>query len=120
MRDFRKLSVWQKSHQLTLAVYRASVEFPQHELYGLTSQIRRSSASIPANIAEGAGREGDKEFARYLTVASGSACETEYHLLLAKDLGYLEERTYEELDDQVQEIKRMLTGFIRRLKKANS
>ena len=120
MRDFRKLSVWQKGHELTLAVYQATDQFPQRELYGLTSQIRRSSASIPANIAEGAGREGDKEFARFIAVASGSACETEYHLLLAKDLGYLEEQKYEELDAQVQEIKRMLAGFIRRLRKANS
>ena len=80
MRDFRKLSVWEKSHQLTLGVYRATAGFPQREMYGLTSQLRRSCASIPANISEGSGRDGEKDFARYLTIASGSASETEYHL----------------------------------------
>ena len=116
MRDFRKLSVWEKSHALTLGVYRATGGFPQHEMYGLTSQLRRSCASIPANIAEGSGREGEKDFARYLTIASGSASETEYHLLLAADLEYLKKDVYTDLNDRVQEVKRMLTGFIRRLK----
>ena len=116
MRDFRKLSVWEKSHQLTLGDYRATAGFPKREMYGLTSQLRRSCASIPANIAEGSGRTGEKDFARYLTIASGSASETEYHLLLAVDLEYLKQDVYADLNDRVQEVKRMLTGFIRRLK----
>ena len=89
MKDFRNLKVWEKSHQLALAVYKATSTFPRHELYGLTSQIRRACASIPANIAEGCGRSGDAELARFLQIAMGSASELEYHLLLARDLGFL-------------------------------
>ena len=89
MKDFRELKVWEKAHQLTLSVYQVSHRFPKEELYGLTSQIRRASASIPANIAEGCGKCGDAELARYLQIAMGSSSELEYHLLLARDLGYL-------------------------------
>jgi four helix bundle protein len=91
MQDFRELKVWQRSHRLTLDVYRASRSFPKDELFGLTSQTRRASASIPANIAEGCGRNGDPEFARFLQIAMGSACELEYHLLLAFDLNFIKE-----------------------------
>jgi len=83
MKDFRELKVWEKAHQLTLEVYKATTIFPKDELYGLTSQIRRACASIPANIAEGCGRRGDAEFARFLGIAMGSASELDYHLLLA-------------------------------------
>jgi four helix bundle protein len=89
MRDFRELKVWHKSHQLTLDIYTATRGFPREEVYGLTSQFRRSSASIPANIAEGCGRTGDAELARFMLIAMGSASELEYHLLLAHDLGFL-------------------------------
>ena len=89
MQNFKSLKVWEKSHELTLAVYKATTNFPKDELYGLTSQIRRASASIPANIAEGCGRTGKAELARFLQVAMGSASELEYHLLLAHDLGLL-------------------------------
>jgi len=75
VKDFRKLKVWEKSHHLTLAVYKATALFPKDELYGLTSQIRRSGVSIAANIAEGCGRAGDAEFARFLQIAMGSASE---------------------------------------------
>lgn len=85
-RDFRKPKVWEKSHQLALGVYKATVGFPKTELYGLTRQIRRCGASIPANIAEGCGRDGDAELARFLRLSMGSASELEYHLLLAHDL----------------------------------
>lgn len=115
MRDFKKLSVWQKSHALTLSVYRATAPFPRHAVYGLTSQLRRSTASIPANIAEGCGRSSEKDFARFLTLALGSASESEYHILLAFDLGYLKKNSYEKLTAAVQEVKRMLAGFLRRL-----
>ncbi len=87
MRDFRQLMVWEKSHQLTLEIYQATGAFPREELYGLTSQIRRAAASIPANIAEGCGKDTETELARYMQISMGSASELEYHLLLAHDLG---------------------------------
>jgi four helix bundle protein len=85
MKDFRQLKVWEKAHQLALEVYNATKGFPKEELYGLTSQIRRSSMSIPTNIAEGCGRNTDADFARFLQMAMGSASETEYQLILARD-----------------------------------
>ncbi|MCA1716112.1 MAG: four helix bundle protein [Actinobacteria bacterium] len=115
MRDFRELKVWEKGHRLTLAVYKATARFPRDELYGLTSQIRRSCASIPANIAEGCGRGEDAELARFLRIAMGSASELEYHLLLAHDLNLLDTSDYESLTKEVTEIKRMLTSFIQKL-----
>ena len=117
MRDFRNLQVWEKAHMLTLDVYKATASFPKDELYGLTSQIRRSSASIPTNIAEGCGRNGDAELSRFMTISMGSASELEYQLLLARDLGYLIQGNYPELHEKVTEVKRMLAGFIKTLKK---
>jgi four helix bundle protein len=116
MKDFMTLNVWKKGHKLTLAVYKATASFPREELYGLTSQIRRSCSSIPANIAEGCGRNGDTELARFLSIAMGSASELEYHLLLARDLNFLETTEYRELAGEVTEVKRMLTSFIKKLK----
>jgi four helix bundle protein len=116
MQDFRELKVWEKGHQLTLDVYRKTVSFPRDELYGLTSQIRRASSSIPANIAEGCGRDSSAELRRFLEIAMGSASELEYHLLLAKDLGYLPESEYVPLHQLTCEVKRMLASFITRLR----
>ncbi len=116
MKDFRKQKVWQKGHDLTLSIYKITETFPPSELFGLTSQIRRSCASIPANIAEGCGREGDPEFARFLQIAMGSASELEYHLLLAHDLALLEDDIYERLQTMTTEVKQMLTAFIKKLK----
>ena len=116
MRDFRELKVWKRSHELTLEVYKSTSSFPREELYGLTSQIRRASSSVPANIAEGCGREGEMELARFLRIAAGSASELEYHLLLAKDLGMLKDSDHERLAKETTEIKRMLTSFIQKLK----
>jgi len=115
MRDFRNLKAWQKAHETALSVYRATQPFPREELYGLVSQLRRAASSVPANIAEGCGCDGNREFARFLNIALRSASETEYHLLLARDLGYLDAKTHELLDDQVTEVKRMLTGLVGRL-----
>ncbi len=115
MQDFRKLKVWQKAHGLTLAVYEATRSFPKDELYGLTSQSRRCAASIPANIAEGCGRGGEREFARFLQIASGSASELEYHILLAHDLQFLTQPTYDHLTSGVREIKRMLVSLIKKV-----
>jgi four helix bundle protein len=89
VKDFRDLKVWERAHKLTLEVYRATRSFPREELYGLTGQARRCSASIAANIAEGCGRRGNGEFHRFLQIASGSASELDYHFLLARDLGIL-------------------------------
>jgi four helix bundle protein len=113
MQSFRNLKVWEKAHAVTIAIYTASRSFPQEELYGLTSQMRRASASIGANIAEGSCRKGDTEFGRFLQIAIGSASELEYHLLLARDLRVLEATDYERLSGEVVEVKRMLASLIR-------
>jgi four helix bundle protein len=115
MKDFRDLQVWEKAHRLTLQAYKATAEFPRAELYGLTSQIRRCSASVAANIAEGCGRKGHGEFHRFLQVAMGSASELEYHFLLAKDLGFLSPDVYRKLDAGVVEVKRMLAALLRKV-----
>jgi len=116
MQDYRKLSVWKKAHQLAVAVYAATQDFPAREVYGLTSQVRRASVSIPANIAEGCGRAGQAELGRFLHIAMGSASELEYHLLLARDLKFMKEADHSRLGAQVDEVKSMLGAFIRRLK----
>lgn len=115
MRDFKTLAVWQKAHALTLAIYEASRGFPREETYGLTSQMRRSASSIPANIAEGCGHESQSELARFLHIAMASASELEYHLLLARDLGILASPAYFQLDQQTGDVKRMLTRFMQKV-----
>ncbi|MBN1943147.1 MAG: four helix bundle protein [Phycisphaerae bacterium] len=112
MRNFRNLDVWQKSHGIALAAYKVTANFPKEERYGLISQIRRCAASIPANIAEGCGRAGDGEFARFLQIAMGSASEFEYHILLAHDLTFLSPDTYNRLHENIVEVKRMLASLI--------
>ncbi len=119
MQSFKTLKVWEKSHQLTVAIYKATARFPKEELYGLTSQIRRSCASIAANIAEGCGRNGKAEFARFLQVAMGSASELEYHLLLARDLGLLGDAEYKPFEARTVELKRMLASLINRIRADN-
>lgn len=115
MRDFRDLLVWQKAHRLTLDVYAATKGFPADERFGLTAQLRRSAASVPTNIAEGCGREGKRDFARFLSIAAGSASEVEYHLVLARDLEYLPTLTYDQLHGLVTETKKMLSALHRKL-----
>ena len=115
MKDFRDLKVWEKAHRLTISIYRVTSTFPAEERYGLTSQLRRAAVSIPANIAEGCGRSGDRDFARFLQMSMGSATELEYHLLLVHDLGFVETATYEDLEAQTTEVKRMLASLIRKL-----
>lgn len=119
MKDFRQLKVWQRAHQLTLDIYKTTAVFPRSEAYGLTPQIRRAAVSIPSNLAEGCGRNGDAELARYCSIASGSASELEYQILLARDLQLIKPEDYEKLAQQTTEIKRMLTVFVQKLK-ANS
>ena len=116
MKDFRQLKVWEKSHQLALVIYKETRKFPKEELYGLTSQIRRASMSIPTNIAERCGLNTDKGFARFLQIAMGSASETEYQLILARDLEFLPKDSYEKLHTDVEEVKRMLASLLKTLR----
>ena len=116
MKDFRKLTVWGKSHSLVIEIYKITASFPKSEIFGLTSQIRRAAGSIPANIAEGCGRDGEADFARFLQMALGSASELEYHLLLAHDLNLINDVSYDNLNNRVTEVKRMLASLIKKLK----
>ena len=113
MKDFRQLKVWDKAHALTLGIYRATAGFPREELFGITSQMRRASSSIAANLAEGCGRTGDGDFHRFINTAAGSAVELEYFLLLARDLSLLSTGTYEQLKGGILEVQRMLASLLR-------
>ena len=115
MKNFRDLKVWEKAHLLTLDCYRSTESLPKAEMFGLTSQIRRAAVSIAANIAEGCGKRGNGEFQRFLNMAAGSASELEYHVLLARDLRYLDQVVYKRLSDAVVEVKRMLAALIRKV-----
>jgi four helix bundle protein len=115
VRSFKDLKVWKKGHELTLWIYRVTKSFPKDEMYGMTSQLRRAAASIPANIAEGCVRGSSAEFRHFLQVALGSASELEYHILLSHELGYLDKSQYESLENNATELKRMLTSFIQKL-----
>ncbi len=116
MQDLRKLAVWRKAHELTLAIYTSTARFPKDEMYGLTSQLRRAASSVPANIAEGCGRGSSADLARFLQIALGSASEVEYHLILAKDLGYISASDQDARQAEVVEVKRMLTSLMRRVR----
>ena len=115
MKDFKELKVWEKSHHLTLKTYQVTAKFPQDEIYGLKSQIRRACASIPTNIAEGCGRASDADLRRFLVIAMGSASELEYLFLLSKDLNLIDESNYSIFNDNVIEIKKMLGSLIKKL-----
>jgi four helix bundle protein len=116
MQSFRNLRVWEESHRLTLDVYAASKTFPRDEMFGLTSQMRRSSASIGMNIAEGCCPKGGAEMSRFLQIAIGPASELEYQFLLAHDLEYLHNPAYERLIAQVEEVKKMLSSLMQKVK----
>jgi four helix bundle protein len=112
MQDFRNLKVWHKAHALALRIYQVTAAFPREEQFGLTSQMRRSASSIPMNLAEGCGRGGDSELARFARISMGSASELEYQLVLAKDLGFIDAEKHAQLDEELAEVKRMLAAFI--------
>ena len=118
MQDFRNLEVAQIAHTLTLAIYRETANFPDSERFGLTAQLRRSSSSIGANLAEGCGRGSDIDFARFAQIAMGSASEVEYHLMLSGDLHYQAESAHDELVRELQRVKRMLAALLKTLRKA--
>ena len=110
------MKVWEKSHRLVLSTHRATAGFPAEERYGLSSQIRRCAASIPTNIAEGCRKGGGADLARSLQIASGSASEPDYHLLLAHDLGLLEEDLYRRLAESLTEVRRILTSLVQTIR----
>ena len=116
MRAFQDLLVWRKAHELTLGVFRATQRVKRGEFPGLLPQLRRAAASIRANIAEGCGHFGQREFARFLQMALASASELEYHLLLAYELGMIPRHTYCDLESRVKEVKRMLTSLIQKIR----
>ena len=116
MRDYRDLHVWEKAHKLTLKVYRFTRTFPNEERFGLTSQLRRSASSIPANLAEGCGRRSDGEMARFIQIAMGSGAELSYHLLLSRDIGFLGLAEFSDLTSHLDEVMKMLSSLSARLK----
>src|ERR1700682_1876719 len=116
MKDFRDLKVWELAHRLTLDVYITTSGFPRTELYGLTAQMRRCSASIEANIAEGCGKRGNNEFQRYLQIASGSASELGYHFLLVRDLGFFQDMDHRRLAGELLQLRKMLTALLQKVK----
>ena len=116
MKDFKKQVIWQRSHTLTVEIYKATKSFPKEELYGLTSQIRRAIVSVPTNIAEGCGRRTNAELANFLNIASGSASEVEYELLIAKELEYITADQYNSWTQEICEIRSMLAAYMHKLK----
>ncbi|MCR4341134.1 MAG: four helix bundle protein [Gemmatimonadaceae bacterium] len=118
MQDYRKLRVWQAAHALVLKIYLVTKRFPAAERYGLTAQLRRSCCSIPANIAEGSMRSSDPGFGHFVQIAAASASESDYHLLLARDLGYLPPEIHEQLAAELQSLRRGLSALQKSLKKS--
>ena len=112
MKDFKELKVWHKGYDLSLAIYEASRCFPREEMYGLTSQLRLAAVSIGAKIAEGCGRRSDGELVRFVQIARGSSSEVEHHLLLARDLKFLQTATHQDIEKKLQEVQRMLTSLV--------
>jgi len=116
MQNYKDLKVWEKSHLFTVKIYEVTKSFPKEELYSLTNQIRRASSSIPANIAEGCGKNSNSDFANFLNISLGSANESEYFLILSKDLSYLNEENYNILYKIINEIKSMLISLISKVR----
>ena len=108
MQDFKKLKVWEKSHQLCLSIYKDTRDFPKEELFGIVTQMRRSSSSIPTNIAEGCGRGTQMELNRFIQISLGSLSELEYQIILSKDLGYFDESQVHDYSKNLIEIRKML------------
>jgi four helix bundle protein len=115
MPNFRKLEVWRKAHLLALSVYQLTDELPNSERYGLISQMQRSAVSIPANIAEGAGRRSDRDYARFISIAVGSSNELDYHIQFARDVGFVRRPRTEPIQLELVEVRRMLLALRRRL-----
>jgi four helix bundle protein len=116
MQDFKDLTVWKKAHENALAIYSLTKSFPKDETYGLTSQLRRASVSVPTNIAEGCGKLTQKDFANFLQISLGSAQEVEYLLLLSYELEYIQELDYQKLNQEINEVKAMLISLLRKVR----
>jgi four helix bundle protein len=115
MRNFHDLSIWLKSHLLTLKIYSTTKSFPKEEMFGLISQMRRSASSIPTNIAEGYGRNSNPDFKRFLVMAAGSSSELEYQLFLSKDLKFFSDSKFKEFENETIEIRKMIHSFIKNI-----
>jgi four helix bundle protein len=118
MRNWRDLQVWEKAYKLTLAIYQGMYDFPKEERFGLTSQIRRSSASIAANLAEGCGRRSDGEMPVSSQISMGLGSELSYHLLLARDFDLLKNTEYSRLNSDLEEVMRMLSSLSQKIRNA--
>lgn len=116
MQNYKDLKVWEKAHQFTLKIYEVTKSFPLEETYALTSQLRRAASSIPANIAEGCGKMTKQDFAKYLNISLGSSNESEYFIILSKDLNYLSQQDFDFLSALVNEIKGMLIALINKVR----
>ncbi|MGQ0634788.1 MAG: four helix bundle protein [Planctomycetaceae bacterium] len=117
MADYRDLNVWQDAHRLVLKIYQMTQRFPRDEQFGLTSQLRRAAASVPANIAEGNGRGSSKEYLKFLYIARGSLNELRYFVLLARDLQYFSGSAAMELEVQLESVSKLLAGLIRAIQR---
>ena len=116
MQNYKDLKVWERAHHFTLKVYESTTTFPKEKIYGVTNQLRRAAFSIPANIAEGCGKNTKNDFAHFLNIALGSANESEYFLILSRDLKYLNQEGFDILYNYINEVKAMLIGLISKVR----
>jgi len=116
LKNYKELKVWQKAYQLCITIYKITKHFPKEERYGLTSQIRRSAVSVPSNIAEGYGRKTTQEYMQSLYIAYGSHCELETQIMISKDLGYIKSDDFQELQQNIGDVERMLKALITSLR----
>jgi four helix bundle protein len=119
MQNYKELKVWEKTHQFTLKIYEVTKVFPREEIYGVTSQMKRAASSMPANIAEGCGKFTQLDLAKFLNIALGSANESEYFILLSKDLAYMSIDNFNILNKLINEIKAMLISLINKVRLVN-
>lgn len=117
MHNFKELNVWKEAKDFSVFIYKLTKSFPNTEIYGIVAQINRSAVSIPSNIAEGAGRNSDNDFARFIHIATGSSFELETQLMIAFEIGYIEKEVFEESINQLNKIQKMLVNFNKHLKK---
>ena len=115
MRDYKKYSIWNDSHKLTLEIYLLTKKFPKEELFGITSQIRRAVSSVPTNIAEGCGRGSDLDFKRFLIISHGSATEVEYLIFLSFELNYISEEEYIDLTGKIEILRKQIHTLIKKI-----
>ena len=115
MKTFKDLKVWEKAHKMVLEIYKATKKLPSEEKFGLILQLRRSASSVPTNIVEGFKRRGKRDNAHFLNIADASLEETKYHIILSKDLGYIDNEEFEKLSEMCDEIGKMLWGLQQKL-----